>query len=330
MMENVVKLPRRSFLRLAACAAALPAVSRLAWALDYPTRPVRLIVSFPPGGVADIAARLMGQWLTSRLDRPFVIENRAGASGNIGSEAAAKSAPDGYTLLEVTAVNAINVTLYDKLHFNFVRDIIPVASMMRVPGVMVVNPSFPAKTVPEFIAYAKANPGKINFGSGGNGSPSHVYPELFKMTAGIDMVQVPYRGTPLALTDLLGGQLQVVFDTVPSSIEHIRAGRLRALAVTTATRLDALPDVPTMSEFLPGYEASGWQGIGAPRDTPSEIIDKLNREVNAGLADPTIRLRFADLGGSVFAGSPADFGKLIAEETEKWAKVVKFAGIKPQ
>jgi tripartite-type tricarboxylate transporter receptor subunit TctC len=202
--------------------------------------------------------------------------------------------------------------------------------MMRVPGVMVVNPSFPAKTVPEFIAYAKANPGKINFGSGGNGSPSHVYPELFKMTAGIDMVQVPYRGTPLALTDLLGGQLQVVFDTVPSSIEHIRAGRLRALAVTTATRLDALPDVPTMSEFLPGYEASGWQGIGAPRDTPSEIIDKLNREVNAGLADPTIRLRFADLGGSVFAGSPADFGKLIAEETEKWAKVVKFAGIKPQ
>jgi tripartite-type tricarboxylate transporter receptor subunit TctC len=330
MMENVVKLPRRSFLRLAACAAALPAVSRLAWALDYPTRPVRLIVSFPPGGVADIAARLMGQWLTSRLDRPFVIENRAGASGNIGSEAAAKSAPDGYTLLEVTAVNAINVTLYDKLHFNFVRDIIPVASMMRVPGVMVVNPSFPAKTVPEFIAYAKANPGKINFGSGGNGSPSHVYPELFKMTAGIDMVQVPYRGTPLALTDLLGGQLQVVFDTVPSSIEHIRAGRLRALAVTTATRLDALPDVPTMSEFLPGYEASGWQGIGAPRGTPSEIIDKLNREVNAGLADPTIRLRFADLGGSVFAGSPADFGKLIAEETEKWAKVVKFAGIKPQ
>jgi tripartite-type tricarboxylate transporter receptor subunit TctC len=325
-----MKLTRRRFLHLAAGSAALPAVPRVAWAQSYPTRPVRWIVPFPAGGVGDIIARLMGQWLAGRLRQPFVIETRPGAAGNIGTEAVARAAPDGYTLLEIAAPNAINASLYENLNFNFVSDILPIASIMQVPGVMEVNPSFPARTVAEFIAYAKANPGKINFASGGLGSTPHIYGELFKMMAGINMVHVPYRGTPLALTDLLGGQVQVMFDTLPPSIEHIRAGELRALAVTTATRLDALPDVPSVGEFLPGYEASGWQGVGAPKGTPGEIVDLLNKEINAGLADPATKARLADLGGVPMPMTPAEFGKFIADETEKWGKVVKLAGIKPE
>jgi tripartite-type tricarboxylate transporter receptor subunit TctC len=326
---HVMKLPRRQFLHLAAGAAVLPAVSRIARAQTYPTRPVRFIIPFPPGGVSDIIGRLMGQWLSDRLGQPFVIENRPGAASNIGTEAAVNAAPDGYTLLLVGSPNAINTTFYEKLNYNFIRDIAPVASVVRSPQVMEVNPSFPAKTVPEFIAYAKANPGKLNFASPGIGTPSHVSGELFKMMAGLDMVHVPYRGAALALTDMLGGQVQVMFDNPASSIEHIRAGRLRALAVTTATRSEVLPDVPTMREFLPGYEASNVNGVGVPTKTPTDIVDKLNKEINAALANPTMKARLADLGGTAFAGSPADFGKLIAEETEKWAKVVKFAGIKP-
>jgi tripartite-type tricarboxylate transporter receptor subunit TctC len=325
-----VKLPRRQFLHLAAGAAALPAASRVAWALDYPTRPVHLIVSFPAGGPGDITARLIGQWLSERTSQPFVIENRPGAGGNVGTESVVRSAPDGYTLLEVVTNNAINATLYDNLNFNFIRDIAPVASILRGPLVMVVNPSFPAKTLPEFIAYAKANPGKINMASGGNGSPQHVAGELFKMMAGIDMVHVPYKGSAPAITDLLGGQVQVMFDVIVSSIELIRAGRLRPLAVTTVTRLEALPEIPTVADFVPGYEASGWQGIGAPKNTPVEIIEKLNMEFNAALADSKIKLRLAELGATVFLSSPGEFGKFIADETEKWAKVVKFAGIKPE
>jgi tripartite-type tricarboxylate transporter receptor subunit TctC len=323
-----MKLPRRQFLHLAAGAAALPTASRFAWAQTYPSRPVRLVVFFPAGGVGDILARLMGQWLSERLGQPFVIENRPGAGGNIGTEAVVRAAPDGYTLLWATSPNAINATFYDKLNYNFIRDITPVAATMRVPNVMVVNPSLPTKTVPEFIAYAKANAGKLNMASGGNGVPSHVAGELFKMMTGVDMVHVPYRGSAPALTDLLAGQVQVIFDAMPSSIEYIRVGKLRPLAVTTATRSDALPEIPTMGDFLPGFEASTWFGVGVPKNTPAEIVEKLNKEINVALADPKMKARVADLGGTVLAGSPADFGKLIAEETEKWGKVVKFTGIK--
>jgi tripartite-type tricarboxylate transporter receptor subunit TctC len=325
-----MKLPRRQFLHLAAGAAVLPAISRFAWAQAYPSRPVRIIVPIAPGGSADIVARLIGQWLSERLGQQFVIDNRPGGGTNIGTEAVVRAPADGYTLLVVGAWNAINATLYENLKFSFIRDITPVAGVARYPNVMVLHPSFPAKTVPEFIAYAKANPGKISMASAGNGTPSHVSGELFKMMAGINIVHVPYRGGGPALTDLLGGQVQITFPTTVASIEYIKAGRLRALAVTTATRLEVLPDVPTMGEFVPGYEASGWSGIGAPRNTPAEIIDTLNKEINAALADPKMRARLADLGGTPLPGSPAQFGKLIADETEKWGKVIKFAGIQPQ
>ena len=323
-----MKLPRRTFLRLAA--AALPAVSRMAMAQPYPSRPVRIIVGQAAGSGSDTAARLIGQWLWERLGQQFIIENRPGAAGNIATEAVVRALPDGHTLLLVNAGNAINATLYDKLNFNFIRDIAPVAGIFRVPQVMEVNPSVPVKTVSEFIAYAKANPGKVNMASAGIGSVHHVAGELFKFMTGVDMVHVPYRGTTPALTDLLAGQAQVMFDVTPSSTPHIRAGKLRALAVTTATRADVLPEIPIMGDFVPGYEASAWLGFGAPKDTPGAIIGMLNREVNAGLADPAIKTRIADLGGTVLAISPAEFGKLIADETEKWAKVVKFANIKPE
>jgi tripartite-type tricarboxylate transporter receptor subunit TctC len=326
-----MKLPhRRRFLHLAAGAAALPAVSSFARAQAYPTRPVRIIVTFLAGGSNDIVARLMGQWLSERLGQPFVIENRPGAGGNIGTEAVVRAAADGYTLLLVGAPNAISATLYDKLNFNFIRDIAPVAGVVDVPAVVVVNPSFPVKTLPEFIAYAKANPGKINMASAGNGSTTHLSGELFKMMTGVNMLHVPYRGAPPALTDLIAGQVQVYFSNLPGSIEYIRAGKLRALAVTTATRSEALPDVPAVGDFVPGYESSAWLGLGVPRNTPVEIVDKLNKEVNAGLADPKLKARLVDVGGAVLAGSPGDFGKLIADETEKWGKVVKFAGLKPE
>jgi tripartite-type tricarboxylate transporter receptor subunit TctC len=325
-----MNIPRRRFLQLAAGAAALPALSRMARAQAYPSRPVRLIVPLAPGGATDIIARLMGQWLSERLGQPFVIENRSGGGGNIGTEAVVRSMPDGYTLLLVGPSNAINATLYERLNFNFIRDIAPVAGITRVPNVMVVNPSVPAKTVPEFIAYAKANPGKINMASAGNGTSQHVSAELFKMMTGVDMFHVPYRSGGPALTDLLGGQVQVMFPATISSIEYIRAGRLRALAVTTTTRSEALPDIPTVAEFVPGYEASGWVGIGAPKNTPVAIIEKLNREIDAGLADSKMKARLADLGGTVHPGSPSDFGKFIADETEKWATVIQFAGIKPE
>ena len=325
-----MKLPRRDFLHLAAGAAALPAVSRLARAQDYPARPVRLIVGFAPGGTTDITARLIGQWLSERLGQQFVIENRTGAATNIATEAVVRAPADGYTLLLVTASNAINATLYDKLSYNFIRDIAPVAGIIRYPLVMQVNPSFPAKTVPEFISYAKSNPGKISYGSGGIGTSIHVASELFKMMAGVDMIHVPYRGGAPAMTDLMAGQVQVVFNPVPESMEFIRAGKLRPLAVTTATRSEVLPDVPTVGDFVPGYEASALQGIGAPKDTPAQIVEKLNKEINVGLADPKLKARFADLGATVFVVSPADFGKFIADETEKWAKVIKFAGAKSE
>ncbi len=325
-----VKLPRRNFLHLAAGAAALPAVSRFAFAQDYPTRPVRLIVGFAPGGTTDITARLIGQWLSERLGQQFLIENRTGAATNIATEAVVRAPADGYTLLLVTASNAINATLYDKLGFNFIRDIAPVAGIIRYPLVMQVNPSFPAKTVPEFISHAKSNPGKVSYGSGGVGTSIHVASELFKMMAGIDMIHVPYRGGAPAMTDLMGGQIQVVFNPVPESMEHIKAGKLRPLAVTGATRSEALPDVPTVGDFVPGFEASALQGIGAPKDTPAQIVEKLNKEINAGLADSNLKARFADLGATVFVVSPADFGKFIADETEKWAKVIKFAGAKAE
>jgi tripartite-type tricarboxylate transporter receptor subunit TctC len=323
-----MKLPRRQFLHLAAGAAALPAVSRLARAQDYPARPVRLIVGFAPGGTTDITARLVGQWLSERLGQQFVIENRTGAATNIATEAVVRAPADGYTLLLVTASNAINATLYDKLSFNFIRDIAPVAGIIRYPLVMQVNPSFPAKTVPEFISYVKSNPGKISYGSGGIGTSIHVASELFKMMAGVDMIHVPYRGGAPAMTDLMAGQVQVVFNPVPESMEFIRAGKLRPLAVTTATRSEVLPDVPTVGDFVPGYEASALQGIGAPKQMPAEIVDKLNKEINAGLVDPKLKARFADLGAAVFPGSSFDFAKFIATETEKWAKVIKFSGAK--
>jgi tripartite-type tricarboxylate transporter receptor subunit TctC len=323
-------LARRRFLSLAAGAAAIPAFSRIAWAQTYPTRPVRIIVGFAAGGPADIVARLMGQWLSERLGQQFVIENRTGAAGNIAAEAALSAPPDGYTLLQVTSSNAVNVTLYEKSNTNLIRDITPVAGIMRTPLVMEVNPSVPAKTVPELIAYAKANPGKLNFASGGNGTSLHVAGELFKMMAGVNLVHVPYRGSAPALTDMMGGQVQMMFDVLTSSIQHIRSGALRALAVTAATRSDVLPDLPTVGNFVPGYEASTWYGIAAPRNTPAEMVNKLNKEINAGLADPKLKGRLSDLGGTVLPGSSADFGKLIADETEKWAKVVKFSGMKPE
>ena len=323
-----MKLPRRNFLHLAAGAAALPAVSRFAFAQAYPTRPVHLIVGAPPGGAADIVARLMSQWLSERFGRPFVIDNRPGATTNIGTEAVVKAVPDGYTLLFVTSINASNAALYDNL--NFIRDIAPVASIDRLPFVMEVNPSVPAKTVPEFIAYARVNPGKINMASVGNGTIPHVAGELFKMMTGVNMVHVPYRGEAPALTGLLGGQVQVYFGTLPGSIEYIRVGKLRALAVTTATRLEALPDVPTLSEFVPNFEASGWHGIGVPKKTPTEIVDKLNKEINAALADPKIKARLAALGVTILQGSPADFGKLIADDTEKWGNVIRALNIKAE
>jgi tripartite-type tricarboxylate transporter receptor subunit TctC len=323
-----VKLPRRDFLHLAAGATALLAVSRFAWAQAYPTRPVRLIVPFGPAGATDITARLIGQWLSERLGQQFVIENRPGAGGNIGTEAVVRAAPDGYTLLYVTTANASNATLYDKLNFNFVRDIAPIAPIVGFPYIMVVNPSASAKTLPEFIAYAKTNPGKINMASPGIGSTPHVNGELFKMMTGTNLVHVPYRSAAAVMTDLLSGQVQLYFGTTASSLEYVRTGKLRALAVTIERRLDALPDIPTVGEFVPGYEASNWYGLGAPKNTPAEIVAKLNKEINAGLADPKLRARLADLGGTVLAGSPADFAKLIADETEKWGKVVKFVGIK--
>ena len=326
-----MKLPqRRQFLHLAAGAAALPAVARIASAQTYPTRPVHIIVPFAPGGVSDTTARLIGQWLSERLDHQFVIDNRPGSGGNIGTAAVVRASPDGYMLLLVGSWNAINATLYERLNFNFIRDVAPVAGIIRVPGVMVVNPSVPAKTVAEFISYAKTTPGKINYASAGIGVPSHMTGELFKMMAGVDMAHVPYRSAGPALTDLLGGQVQVFFGTSVSSIQYVSTGRLRALAVTTATRMEALPDVPTMAEFLPGFEATTWTGIGEPKNTPADIVDKLNREINAGLADPKMKARLADLGCTVLAGSPADFGKLMAEDTEKWRKVIKSVGIKPE
>src|SRR5262245_8481375 len=326
--KTAIKLPRRQFLQLAAGAALLPFVPHIARAQAYPSRPVRIVVGSAAGGISDIVARLIAQWLSERLGQPFVVENRTGASGTIADQAAANAPHDGYTLLLSGLLQAINVTVYDKL--DFISDIVPVAGIIRTPLVMEVNPAFPAKTVPEFIAYAKANPGKVNAASGGNGSPSHMFGELFKMMTGLNMVHVPYRGTALAVTDLLGGQVQVVFDAVPSSVGHIRANRLRALAVTTAMRSDALPEIPIMGDFVPGYEASAWLGLSAPKNTPPEIIDKLNREINAGLADPKIRTRLAEQGGTAISGSAADYRKLFADETEKWAKVIKFAGIKPE
>jgi tripartite-type tricarboxylate transporter receptor subunit TctC len=324
-----MNLARRQFLRLAAGAAALPAVSPGARAQAYPTRPVRLIVGFPPGGAPDIFARLTGQWLSDRLGQPFVVENRPGAGGNIATEAVVRSPADGHTLHLVVSANTINATLYDKLNFNFIRDIAPVASIVRLPLVMLVHPSVPAKTVSEFIAYAKANPGKLSMASSGIGTSLHMTGELFKMIAGVDLVHVPYRGGTAMLTDLIGGQVQVLF-VGPETIEHIRSGKVRALAVTTATRSELLPDTPTVGEFLPGFDASIWDGIGAPKNTPGYIVEKLNKEINASLVDPKIKARLTDLGATGMPGSPADFGRLIAEETEKWGKVVKFAGIKPE
>jgi len=325
-----MKLPRRQFLHLAVGAAALSGLSRIARAQAYPSRPIRWVVGFVPGGATDIIARLMAQWLSERLGQSVVIENRPGAGSNIATEVVVNAPPDGYTLLLVGPTHAVNATLYPKLNYNFIRDIAPIASISREPLVMVVNPSVPAKTVPEFIAYAKANPGKLNMASSGIGTSVHVGGELFKMMTSINMLHVPYRGAAPAITDLIGGRVQVMFATLPSSIEYIKAGNLRALAVTTARRTPALPDVPIVADVLPGYEASAVYGVGAPRNTPVEIVDELNKEINAGLADPWMQARLADLGGTVLPGTPADFAKLIAEETQKWAKVVKFSGAKPE
>ena len=325
-----MKLPRRQFLHLTAAAAALPAVSCIARAQAYPTRPVRLIVPIAPGGGSDIAGRLMGQWLSERLGRPFVVENRPGAGGTIGTEAVVRAPADGYTLLLCRTSNATDAALYEKLNYNFIRDIAPVATITREPLVLVVNPSVPANTLPEFLAYAKANPRQINMASAGTGTLAHVAGELFKMMAGIDMVHVPYRGGGPAQNDVLGGQAQVLFSTPSASIAYIRAGMLRALAVTTATRSDALPDIPTVGKFVPGYQASYWSGICAPKNTPTEIIDKLNGEINAALADPKLMRRLAELGALAFASSPTEFGKLIADETEKWGKVIRAANIKAE
>jgi tripartite-type tricarboxylate transporter receptor subunit TctC len=322
-------LSRRRFLQLTAGAAACPAVSPIAKAQTYPSRPVRLIIGYPPGGSADVTARLTGQWLSERLGQPVVVESRPGAATNIATEAVVRAPPDGYTLLLVAPANAINATLYDKLNFNFVRDIAPVAGLIRFPNVVVVNPSVPVKTIPELISYAKANPGKLNMASSGNGSTIHMSGELFKMMAGVNMVHVPYRGGALALTDLIAGQVQVMFDNVPTSAEYIRAGKLRGLAVTSTERSAVLPDLPTVADVLPGYEASAWYGVGVPKNTPAEIIDRINKEINAILADPKSKARLAELGASLLPGSPADFGKVLADETEKWGKVVEFSGAKP-
>jgi tripartite-type tricarboxylate transporter receptor subunit TctC len=324
-----MKLPRRTFLCLAAGVAALPAASRMAWAQTYPTRPLRLIVPFTPGGAPDVIARLMGERLSDRLGQPFIIENRPGAAGNIGTEVVVRAPPDGYTLVMVLSANTINPAIYENLSFNFIRDIVPVASIARAPLVMEVHASFPAKTVLEFIAYAKANPGKLNMASGGNGTPLHVAGEMFKMMAGVDMIHVPYRGETPALTDLIGGQVQVMFGVMPASIEHIRAGKLRALAVTGTARSKVLPDLPTVGEFLPGYEVSGWYGIGVPKGTTPEIAEKLNKEINAAVVESKMQDRLADLGAVATPMTPGEFGKFIADEVAKWAKVVKFAGIKP-
>ena len=309
-------------------AAAVPIAPHIAWAQAYPSRPVRIMVGFAAGGATDIVARIMGQWLSERLGQQFVVENRPGAGTNIATAAVVNAAPDGHTLLMVSPTNAVNATLYDKLSYNFIRDIAPVASIHREPFLVEVDPSVPVKTVPEFIAYAKAHPGQISFASAGNGSVAHVTGELFKMMTGVNLVHVPYRGAGPALVDLLGGQVQVMFATMSSSIEYVRGGKLRALAVTTATRSPVLPDIPTVAEFVPGYESSFWTGVGAPKSTPAEIVDKLNKEINAALADPKMKARFAELGATALSGSPADFGKLLADETEKSAKVVKFAGVK--
>ena len=319
-------LARRRFLQLAAAAGlAAPGVVR---AQSYPARPVRIIIGYTPGGSADLTARLLGQWLTERLGQTFVVESRPGGGTNIATEAVVRAPADGYTLLLVAPANAINATLYEKLNYDFIRDMAPVAGLIRFPNVMEVNPAVPAKTVPEFIAYAKANPGKINYASSGNGSTIHMSAELFKMMVGVNLVHVPYRGGAPALTDMLGGQVQVMFDNLPTSIEHIRAGKLRPLAITSATRSELIPDVPTVADFVPGYESSAWYGVGAPKGTPAEIIDKLNKEINATLADPKAKARIAEMGATLITGSPADFGKLVADETEKWGKVVKFSGAK--
>jgi tripartite-type tricarboxylate transporter receptor subunit TctC len=325
-----MKLPRRTFLHLAASAAALPSASRIARAQTYPSRPVRWIVGFAAGGTNDILARLMAQGLSDRLGQPFVIENRPGASSNIATEALVKAAPDGYTLGTVGPPAAINATLYEKLNFVFLRDIAPVAAIVRQPLYVLTNPSLPVKTIPELIAYAKANPGKINFASPGNGTAPHMAGELFKMMSGVNMVNVTYRGASPAYIDLISGQVQIMFDSMTGSDEQVRSGKLRVLAVTTATRSAELPDIPTVAEFVPGYEVSSWNGVGAPRDTPSQIIGKLNKEINAALADPKLKVRVAELGATVFAGSQTDFGKFIADETEKWAKVIRAANIKPE
>jgi tripartite-type tricarboxylate transporter receptor subunit TctC len=327
-----VKLPhRRQFLHLAAGTAALQAVSRIAQAQTYPTRPVRVIVGQAAGSGSDNVARLIGQFLSERFGQQFVVENRPGAGGNIATEAVVRALPDGYTLLLANAQNTINATLYDKLNFDFVRDIAPIAGVFHTPLVMEVNPSVPAKTLPEFITYAKANPGKINMASAGIGGPQHVAGELFKFMAGVEMVHVPYRGSPPALTDLLGGQVQVMFDSMPSSLPHIRSGKLRPLAVTTAMRLEVLPEIPTVGDFVRGYEASAWLGFGAPRNTPAAVVDRLNREIKLALVDPAIKARLLDLGGSALPpSSPAEFGKLIIDDTEKWANVIRMANIKPE
>jgi tripartite-type tricarboxylate transporter receptor subunit TctC len=325
-----MKIPRRRFLHLAAGAAALPAMPIIAWAQSYPVRPVHLICPFAAGGPNDITARLIGQALSERLGQPFVIDNRAGAGANVGTEAVVRAPADGYTLLLASSANAVNASLYDKLSYDYIRDIAPIASILRVPNVMVVNPSVPAKTVPEFIAYAKANPGKLNMATSGNGSTTHVSGELFKELAGVDLVVVAYRGGGPALIDLLSGQMQVMFEPTIAAIEFIRAGKLRALAVTTATRSELLPDIPTVSEFVPGYEASQWYGIGAPKNTPAEVVAKLNTEINAALADPKLQARLADLGGIPTPMTPIEFGKFVADETVKWGKVVRAGNIKPE
>ncbi len=325
-----MKLLRRQFLKLAAVVAAAAAVPQFASALDYPTRPVRIIAGFAAGGGVDVTARLIGQWLTDRLGQSFVIENRPGAGGNIGTEAVVNAAPDGYTLLLATVPNAVNASLYEKLNFNFIRDIVPVAGIIRVPMVILLNPSVPAATVAEFISHAKANPDKVNMASAGNGSAPHMAGELFKTMAGVNLVHVPYRGQGPALTDLLGGQVQVLFAATPGTTEYITTGKLRALAVTSASRAEMLPELKTVADFVPGYEASQWYGIGAPRNTPVEIVDKLNKEINAAIADAGMKARFAAIGGERLGGSPAEFGKLISEETEKWGRVVRAAGIKPE